>query len=76
MNKDQRIKLENLVSKLQDIQEEVTNIKDEEQEKYDNLPEGLQASEKGEALESAIGNLEEAEANIDEVINGLESAME
>ena len=46
----------NLLAEAKDILEEVMN---EEQEAFDNLPEGLQCSERGEQMEDNIYNLEE-----------------
>lgn len=43
--------------------------KKEEQDAFDNLPEGFQLSERGEAMESAI-------SSIDDAIISIESAME
>lgn len=41
-------------------------MKDEEESKFDNMPEGIQESERGEAMQEAIDKL-------DEIINTLES---
>jgi hypothetical protein len=56
--------------------ERLETVKDEEQESYDNMPEGLQASEKGEKSENAINNLEYACDNISDAIERLEEATE
>lgn len=45
---------------LSTLAEEVDGIKDEEQEYFDNMPEGLQGSERGETAEAAVNNLEVA----------------
>ena len=42
-------------------------MRDEEQEKFDNLSEGLQASEKGQNIESAVNYLDEAITAIDAI---------
>ncbi|MGG7621296.1 hypothetical protein [Bacillus coreaensis] len=34
------------------------SVKDEEQDAFDNFPEGLQVSERGEAMEDAISKIE------------------
>jgi hypothetical protein len=39
---------------------ELETLRDDEQEKYDNMPESLQASSKGEALEEGIQYLDDA----------------
>lgn len=38
---------------------------DEEQEKFDNMPEGLQASERGEKLEAAAAALQDAVSTLE-----------
>jgi len=53
VNKDRRARLESIWFKLEDIISE-------EQEAFDNLPEGLQYSEKGEAMEQNIEQMDEA----------------
>ena len=47
-------------------------MKDEEEDKFDNMPEGLQESERGEAMQEAIEQLETACDNLDEVISALQ----
>ena len=44
-------------------------MRDEEEEKFDNLPEGLQKSKRGEAMQEAIEQLETACDNLDEAID-------
>lgn len=39
----------------------VSTIRDEEQEAFDNMPEGLQQAERGEVMSEAISNLESVE---------------
>ena len=53
MNSANRRDLASIISDLQ-------SLLDEEQSKYDNLPEGLQASEKGETLQFGIDRMQEA----------------
>lgn len=53
-------RLRTLQSEAESIGEELTSLSDEEQEKFNNLSEGLQATERGQALEEAAGKLQEA----------------
>ena len=70
MNKATRRKIERIgEEQMEEIIAKFEEIRDEEQEKFDNLPEGIQESEKGEAFESAIDSLEE-------IISELETAKE
>ena len=58
------------------IQEMIETIKDEEQEAFDNLPENLQGSDRGEAMEAAADNLDSAFNGMDEVLDYLTYAIE
>jgi predicted RNase H-like HicB family nuclease len=60
MNKTRRRKLTALIGRTEVIKDELDAILAEEQEAYDNMPEGLQCSARGEDSETAIGAMEEA----------------
>lgn len=71
--------LENASSLLNDVSSNIDDLEMEERDCFDNLPEGLQMAEKGEAMEMAADNLEtardyidDAESNTDDVISELE----
>ena len=70
---------ETVVRKLEDLIPDVASveeIRDEEQEPFDNLPEGLQSSERGNAMEEAISNLDSAIDGINELSDKFEDAPE
>ena len=48
-------------------------MKDEEEEALENFPENLRYSERGEAMQEAFDNLEEAHGAISEAIDLLQS---
>jgi hypothetical protein len=54
---------------------EVEPLADEEQEKFDNLPEGLQNSEKGQAMEEAASALESAVSELESAVDSIDSAI-
>jgi hypothetical protein len=54
---------------IQEAKELMETIRDTQQEKFDNLPEGFQTGSKGEAMEERIGYFED-------VCDSLESAEE
>jgi hypothetical protein len=56
---------------LEEAENTLESLSEAEQEKYDNLNEGLQASERGMAFESNAGNLSEAASEIGEVESTL-----
>lgn len=59
------------VSVLEELQGQLEQLRDGEQTKYDNLPEGLQKSENGQKMEAAIERLEEAISRIDDMAGQL-----
>jgi exonuclease VII small subunit len=76
-------KLENIQADLQVIRDEIDQMKDTEQEKYDNMPESFQDGEKGEKLQQVIDYLEEsvnafesANDSITEMKDGIENAIQ
>lgn len=75
MNKARRKRLVDIKTKFGELSEDLQAVLDEEQEAFDNTPENLQESERGNASSEAIDNiqlvldsLEEATDNIDDVI--------
>lgn len=78
MNKQRREKIRQLKARFQDIQTELkqassklSSILNEEQDAFDNMPEGLQSSYRGMCSEDAIDSMEEASDKLDEVIELL-----
>lgn len=65
--------MRNLAVKFSDLLSLVEDIKDEECDAYDNLPEGLQNGEKGQAMQSAIDNLDSIVSQIEEIVDTLEN---
>ncbi|MFV0419296.1 MAG: hypothetical protein ACK5KT_11270 [Dysgonomonas sp.] len=76
MNAQRRKQLENIISKLEELKNDIEMTRDAEQEAYDNLPEGLQVSFRGESIESAVGALDSAYDSIEDTINNLQEAIE
>jgi flagellar biosynthesis chaperone FliJ len=68
MNDQRRKQLKEALQKLEDAAASIEICKDEEQEYYDNMPEGLQGGEKGDKAQEAIDGLEEALTQIDDAI--------
>lgn len=72
MNKKQRERLERAASLISEAKEIIEQIRDEEQEKFENLSEGLQASEKGQALEENSSSLDGANDELSNVLETIE----
>ena len=71
-----RKELEKALALLGEAQEIIDAIKDGEQEKFDNLSEGLQQTEKGQKFEETVLILEDAWSSIDEAVGSINEAME
>lgn len=52
---------------IEDLAGDVEGIRDEEQEYYDNMPEGLQNSERGELATANVEQLEESYGKLEEL---------
>lgn len=71
MNKARRKLLADLANQLSDLKESLDFLRDDEQTAFDNLPESLQGSEMGQAMENAISVMEEQSDQIDSIIAEL-----
>lgn len=74
MNNDRRTRLGEVRDSLDDIITQIEELKDEEQEAYDNLPEGLQQSDRGDKMQTAIETMEEAISAIGDVQQTIDEA--
>ena len=66
MNKPRRKKLEKSYNLIDEAMEIIEEVRDEEQEAYDNLPESFQNGERGEEMSGYIEMLEEATGYLDD----------
>jgi hypothetical protein len=76
MNKQTRKEISKYINSLEDLKQDIESMLEDEETKFDNMPEGLQESERGEAIQNAIENLESASDAIGDAIDYLNDAME
>ena len=76
MNKIQRAYLDDIKDKLRQLSLEVEAIADEEQAKYDDLNEGMQAMERFQKLQENADTLYTAQESIEEALSTLEELEE
>jgi prefoldin subunit 5 len=83
MNQDRRANIENLVSSIQaqmsQISDEMACLRElqlEEQEAFDNLPEGLQQAERGQQMEAIAQALDDAISSLEDSFGELENNLE
>ena len=74
--KEARLKILNdCLTAIQNAHDVLDEVRDEEEEAYDNMPEGLQYSERGDLMQEAIDNLDEAVCLLDDVISSLDDVV-
>lgn len=76
MNNARRKKLNTILEKIVEIHNALEEIKDEEQEYFENIPENLQSSERYEKAENAVAALEDALAMFDDIADNIDTALE
>lgn len=72
MNKERRKRIADAISAISKIESLIQNILDDEQEAYENMPEGVKISENGMVSEEAQDNLDSAIEALEEAISCLE----
>ena len=75
MNKERRKRIDDIIAQLNDIKEDIEMLRDEEQEAYDNMPESIQESDRGEAMTRAVDLMESAYSWIEDAVSELEEVM-
>jgi hypothetical protein len=76
MNKLRRADIDRVILKLDSLREEIKVIAHEERTAFDNLSEGLQSSERGEAMDKTATDLEQTADAIAAAIHKLIRAKE
>mgnify|MGYP006886751541 CR=1 FL=1 len=75
MNKGKRLAIRKVLNKLDDLLAVLDELRNEERECLENIPENLQGSTRYEESERAADSLDSAYDSIEEVIGSLEDAM-
>lgn len=71
MNNARRAEIKALIARLETDLAKAEEIRDAEQYYFDNMPENLQGSDKGQAAEETIGTLDESVDSIQAAIDSL-----
>ena len=74
MNKSRRARIDKILEKLEEINEELSSIQEEENDAYNNLPFSIQESERGEKMYESVYNLDAALGTIEEITDYLTEA--
>lgn len=76
MNNTRRKNLRELIEKTEGIKQGIEELRTEEEEYYNNMPETFQDGEKGDRAQTVIEYLDEAMTAAGDVIENLTSAAE
>lgn len=71
MNKERRKRLDEVINQLEELQAEVASIGEEEREAYDNLPESIQYSERGEQMSENADDLDGLDGDFESLLDTL-----
>lgn len=71
MNNARRKALRSIIEKLQDCHDRLETLKEDENEAFENMPEGLRSSERGEATEMNLETLESSVYDLETMIDLL-----
>lgn len=72
MNKERRNKISKIVESIEKIKSDLQDVLSEEENVFDNMPENLQCSMRGEESEESIDYMNEAVDALDNAIEQLE----
>ena len=76
MNNNRRKTIQGIRDSIIDLQTKLEEVQSEEQDAYDNLPESLQESEKGQVMYDALDNIESAISSLNEAMEYLDNSIQ
>jgi hypothetical protein len=76
MNLQNRSQLNKILSLIENIKEQVEEIKESEKEKFDNLPESFKDGKKRQKFEEVIGHLDDSFYCFTLAIDCIKNAIE
>ena len=76
MNNDRRKRIDEATALIEEAKSIIEEVTEAESEVYENMPENLQSSERGELIQEALNNLEYSESSFDELLGYLEEAKQ
>jgi len=75
MNRERRKEIEEIRGQLAELWDRLDTVRAEEEEAYDNLPQSIQDSERGETTLTGLQELEDALDLIDNAKDALDEAV-
>ena len=71
MNDNRKKEINRVIEQLDELRSEIERIAEEEGDDYDNLPEAIQYSERGERMTEVVRALEDQAFALEDIINEL-----
>ena len=75
MNKERRKAIEEILARLDEQRSALEEVMDGEQEAYDNLPDNIRYSERGETMLENVESLSDFSCYLDELISDLRTSL-
>lgn len=76
MTKKDKKQLEDLLAKIEDIRAAIEAMKEAEEEKYDNMSDGWQESERGYIMSENIDSLDSCYCGLDDAVEAINEILE
>jgi exonuclease VII small subunit len=76
MNNDRRKAIDEVVAKLNAAKAELDDVATDERMSFDDMPESIQESERGEKMSECADNLETAASELETLIEEIEALTE
>ena len=76
MNKVRRKAIKEIIDQLGTLKEQLESITEDEQKAYDNLPESIQYSKRGHAMNYALCDMGDATCSIEDAMSTLQNMIE
>ncbi len=76
MNNERRKYIQGISELLEDAQGQIAEVQQQEQDYYDEMPEGLQGSEKGDRATEVADELMDIDSGLQDIIDRLEGCKE
>lgn len=76
MNKQRRKVLEEIIEEMDVLLTKLEDVKTEEEEAYDNMPESFQEGERGERMQEAIDSMDSAYSGLEEARDSPQEVLD
>lgn len=71
MNNTRRKQLREITAEIEEAIERIRFLQEEEEQAFENLPDGIKESERGQLMENAMYTLESAADDIESAVNEI-----